>query len=36
MSLHHDNRMVIGYYPSSQYITYGGKRMQNPPIQRNY
>ena len=36
MAAHGDNRMVIGYYPSSEFVNYGGKRMQNPPIQRNY
>lgn len=31
-----DNRMVFGYYPSEQFVNYGGKRMQNPPKNRQF
>lgn len=26
-----DNHAIIGYFPSGQFITYAGKKMQNPP-----
>ena len=29
-----DNRMILGYYPTDQFINYGGKKMQNPPKNR--
>jgi hypothetical protein len=31
-----DNRMIVGYYPSTDFINYGGKLMQNPPLNRQY
>jgi len=31
-----DNRLIVGYYPSSEFINYGGKKMQNPPNSRQY
>jgi hypothetical protein len=29
-----DNRMIVGYQPSSEFINFGGKMMQNPPNNR--
>lgn len=31
-----DNRMIFGYYPAENFVNYGGKRMQNPPRNRQF
>jgi len=31
-----DSRLIIGHYPSTEFINYGGKRMQNPPLSKRY
>lgn len=31
-----DNHAVLGYYPSGEFISYAGKKMQNPPKTKYY
>lgn len=31
-----DNRMILGYYPSSDFVNFAGKKMQNPPLNKNF
>jgi hypothetical protein len=30
-----DNRMIFGYFPEGRFLSYAGKRMQNPPGNRH-
>lgn len=36
MNRNKDSRLIIGYYPSTEFTNYAGKRMQNPPLSKRY
>jgi hypothetical protein len=31
-----DNRNIFGFYPSTEFVNYGGKLMQNPPLKKAF